>query len=93
MRKPLVEHVIVQGRTEESEGADRELRDRKQEQVLAGIETIRNLAARVAATAEPGHERGNNDRGGLDVGSRKQQQQPLPDDLVKKRAEAGDEED
>ena len=86
--QPLVEHVVIQICTEEAEHRDGELGDGEAGEVGPRRQAIGGVGAGEVSTAEAGHERGDDDGGGVDVGAGKDDEQPLPDDLIDERSEA-----
>ena len=88
MAESLIQHAVVQVGAEKAERGDRELGGGKAGEVGSGRQPIRDLRPGEIAAPEPGHEGRDDDRGGVDVGAVKDDQQPLPDDLVDERGEA-----
>ena len=60
----------------------------KQARLARARQAIGGVGAGEVAAAEAGHERGDDDGGGVDVGAGKDDEQPLPDDLIDERGEA-----
>ena len=67
--RSLVEDVVEQGVADEPESGHRQLRRREERDAAPSRHAIRNLAAGEAAAAQAGHEGGDDDRRGVDVGA------------------------
>jgi hypothetical protein len=85
---PVVEHIPA----DDAEQPDRELRRHECEQVARGAQTVGKMPAGKTSAPEPGHEGRHNQRRRVHVCADRQDQQPLPHNLVDQCGEPGDEE-
>ena len=76
------EHVVEQGAARRAPDGDADLDQRERDERAARRAPLAEHAARVAAEAEPHHERGHDDRDRVDPDAALQGEDALPDDLV-----------
>ena len=93
MADALIEHGVEQPGAGKAENRNRQFGSRKEPDGAEPRDPIGDMAAPKASAAEPRHERGDDDGGGVDIGAGKNDQRSLPDNLVNQCREAGNKED
>jgi len=86
-----VEHVVKQELAEEAEDADCELGGREGPQARPGPQAIGEFSAGDVAETQPRHERRDDDGDRIDIRAGEEDEQALPDHLVKDGCKTGQE--
>jgi hypothetical protein len=84
----LIQKSVEESVARKAERTHGQLGDDKQHQAHWTRHAIGNVPADQAAATQAGHERGYDQRDGLNIGSRKDREEALPDHLIDERCEA-----